>query len=153
MDAVIDTLALAERLEREYGDDPERARRHARILGDRAESSDLATKQDIKELRADVQHEIGGLRTEIGGLRTELQHEIGGLRTELQHEIGGLRADVQHEIAVLRTEIREVEQRLRAELHKEIGGVRGEMGALAWKMTGLLLAQTAALVALIKLLP
>jgi hypothetical protein len=110
---VIDTLALAERLEREYGDDPERARRHARILGDMAESSDLATKQDIKELRADVQHEI----------------------------------------AVLRTEIREIEQRLRAELHKEIGGVRGEMGALAWKMTGLLLAQTAALVALIKLLP
>ena len=121
---MIDTLALAERLEREYGDDPERARRHARILGDMAESGDLATKQDIKELRADFQHEIGGLRADF-------QHEIGGLRAELQHEIGGLRT----------------------ELHKEIGGVRGEMAALAWKMTGLLLAQTAALVALIKLLP
>ena len=117
---MIDTLALAERLEREYGDDPERARRHARILGDMAESGDLATKQDIKELRADVQHEI----------------------------------------AVLRTEIREVEQRLRAELHKEIGGVRGEIGAvrgeigaMAWKVAGLLLAQGAAIVTLIKLLP
>jgi hypothetical protein len=44
---MIDTLALAERLEREDGDDPERARRHARILGDMAASSDLATKQDI----------------------------------------------------------------------------------------------------------
>jgi hypothetical protein len=132
---VIDTLALAERLEREYGDDPERARRHARILGDMATSSDLATKQDIKELRADLQHEISGFRA-------ELQHEISGLRTELQHEIGGLRAELQHEIGGLHTE-----------LHKEIGGVRGEMAALAWKMTGLLLAQTAALVALIKLLP
>ena len=128
---MIDTLALAERLEREYGDDPERARRHARILGDMAESGDLATKQDIKELRADVQHEIGSLRTET-----------------------------QHEIAVLRTEIREVEQRLRAELHKEIGGVRGEIGAvrgeigdMAWKVAGLLLAQGAAIVTLIKLLP
>ena len=143
---MIDTLALAERLEREYGDDPERARRHARILGDMAEAGDLATKQDIKELRADVQHEISGLRG-------ELQHEIGGLRADVQHEISGLRGELQHEIGGLRGEIREVEQRLRAELHKEIGGVRGEMGALAWKMTGLLLAQTAALVALIKLLP
>jgi hypothetical protein len=132
---VIDTLALAERLEREYGDDPERARRHARILGDMATSSDLATKQDIKELRADLQHEISGFRA-------ELQHEISGFRAELQHEISGLRTELQHEIGGLHTE-----------LHKEIGGVRGEMAALAWKMTGLLLAQTAALVALIKLLP
>jgi vacuolar-type H+-ATPase subunit I/STV1 len=154
---VIDTLALAERLEREYGDDPERARRHARILGDMAVSSDLATKQDIKELRAELQHEIGGLRAEvqheISGLRAEVQHEIGDLRAEVQREIGGLRAEVQHEFAVIRTEVREVEQRLLAELYKEIGGVRGEMGALAWKMAGLLLAQAAAIVALIKLLP
>lgn len=92
---MIDTLALAERLEREYGDDPERARRHARILGDMLEAGDVATKQDIQELRA---------------------------------------------------ELREVEQRLRAELHKEVG-------AIAWKMAGLLLVQGAAIVALIKLLP
>ena len=91
---MIDTLALAERLEREYGDDPERARRHARILGDMLEAGNVATKQDIPELRA---------------------------------------------------ELREVEQRLRAELH--------EVGAIAWKMAGLLLVQGAAIVALIKLLP
>ncbi len=92
---VIDTLALAERLEREYGDDPEKARRHARILGDMVAAGDIATKEDIKELRA---------------------------------------------------ELREVEERLRAELHKEIG-------ALSWKMAALLVAQAAAIVALIKLLP
>ena len=92
---MIDTIALAERLEREYGDDPERARRHVRILGDMLEAVNVATKQDIQELRA---------------------------------------------------ELREVGQRLRAELHKEIG-------AIAWKLAGLLLAQVAAIVALIKLLP
>jgi hypothetical protein len=92
---MIDTLALAERLEREYGDDPERARRHARILGDMLDAGDVATKQDIQELR---------------------------------------------------TELREVEQRLRAELPKEISSI-------AWKLAGLLLAQGAAIVALIKLLP
>jgi hypothetical protein len=96
---MIDTLALAERLEREYGDDPERARRHARILGDMVAAGDVATKQDIQELRTE-----------------------------------------------LRSELHEVEQRLRAELHKEISSI-------AWKLAGLLLAQGAAIVALIKLLP
>jgi hypothetical protein len=73
--ATIDTLALAERLEREYGDDPERARRHARILGDMAAASDVATKQDIKDLHI-----------EIGQLRTEMHEMEGRLRIEMQSE-------------------------------------------------------------------
>jgi hypothetical protein len=74
--ATIDTLALAERLEREYGDDPERARRHARILGDMAVASDVATKHDIKDLRTEMQHEFGALRG-------EMQHEIAAVRGEI----------------------------------------------------------------------
>ena len=147
--ATIDTLALAERLEREYGDDPERARRHARILGDMAAASDVATKQDIKDLRV-----------EIGQLRTEMQHEFGALRGEMQHEIAAVRG----EIGQLRTEMHEMEGRLRievqsegnklrAELHKEIAAVRGDMGNLAWKVAGLLVAQAAVIIALIRLLP
>jgi hypothetical protein len=126
--ATIDTLALAERLEREYGDDPERARRHARILGDMAAASDVATKQD--------------LHTEIGQLRTEMQHEIGQLRTEM-HEME----------ARLRLEIQSQGHQLRAELHREIAAVRSDMGNLAWKVAGLLLAQAALIIALIRLLP
>ena len=158
--ATIDTLALAERLEREYGDDPERARRHARILGDMAAASDVATKQDIKDLRS-----------EIGQLRTEMQHEFGTLRGEMQHEIaavrgeiGQLRTETQHEFGSLRTEMHEMEARLRievqsegnklrAELHKEIATVRGDMGNLAWKVAGLLVAQAAVIIALLRLLP
>ncbi|HSA82161.1 MAG TPA: hypothetical protein VLE23_15195 [Geminicoccaceae bacterium] len=144
--ATIDTLALAGRLEREYGDDPERARRHARIQGDMAAASDVATKQD--------------LRIEIGTLRTEMQHEIGTLRGEMQHEIAAVRG----EIGQLRTEMHEMEGRLRiemqsegnklrAELHKEIAALRGGMGNLAWKVAGLLVAQAAVIIALIRLLP
>lgn len=129
--ATIDTLALAERLEREYGDDPERARRHARILGDMAAASDVATKQDIKDLRI-----------EIGQLRTEMQHEIGQLRTEM-HEME----------ARLRLEIQSESNKLRAELHKEIATLRSDMGNLAWKVAGLLVAQAAVIIALIRLLP
>lgn len=129
--ATIDTLALAERLEREYGDDPERVRRHARILGDMAAASDVATKQDIKDLRI-----------EIGQLRTEMQHEIGQLRTEM-HEME----------ARLRLEIQSESNKLRAELHKEIATLRSDMGNLAWKVAGLLVAQAAVIIALIRLLP
>jgi hypothetical protein len=141
--ATIDTLALAERLEREYGDDPERARRHARILGDMAAAGDVATKQDVKDLRG-----------EIGHLRAEMQRGIGGLRN------GILRS----ESRVLRTEMREIEGRLRFEirsegdklrtvLHKEIAAVRSEMDNLVWKTAGLLVAQTVVIVAAVKLLP
>jgi hypothetical protein len=118
--ATIDTLALAERLEREYGDDPERARRHARILGDMAAASDVATKQDIKDLHI-----------EIGQLRTEMHEMEGRLRIEMQSE----------------------GNKLRAELHREIAAVRGEVGSLAWKVAGLLVAQAAVIIALIRLLP
>jgi hypothetical protein len=138
--AAIDALALAERLEREYGDDPERARRHTRILGDMAAASDVATKQDIKDLAS-----------EIGQLRTEMQHEFAAVRSEMQHEI----AVVRGEIGQLRTEI-EVQSegnKLRAELHKEIAAVRSDMGNLAWKVAGLLVAQAAVIIALIRLLP
>jgi len=147
--ATIGTLALPERLEREYGDDPERARRHARILGDMAAASDVATRQDIKDLS-----------TEIGQLRTEMEHKLAALRTEMQHEIGTVRG----EIGQLRTEMHEMEARLRietqsegnklrAELHKEIAGVRSDLGNLAWKVAGLLVARAAVIIALLRLLP
>jgi predicted nucleic acid-binding Zn-ribbon protein len=136
--ATIDTLALAERLEREYGDDPERARRHARILGDMAAASDVATKQDIKDLRI-----------EIGQLRTEMQHEIAAVRGE----IGQLRTEMHEMEARLRIEMQSEGNKLRAELHKEIAAMRGDMGNLAWKVAGLLVAQAAVIIALIRLLP
>ncbi len=140
--ATIDTLALAERLEREYGDDPERARRHARILGDMAAASDVATKQDIKDLRS-----------EIGQLRIETQHEIGQLRTETQHEIGQLRTEMHEMETRLRIEVQSEGNKLRAELHREIAVLRSDMGNLAWKVAGLLVAQAAVIIALIRLLP
>ena len=132
---VIDTLALAERLEREYGDDPEKARRHARILGDMVATGDIATKEDVKDLRAD-------LREVEQQLRADLREVEQQLRADLREAEQRLLAELHKEISAVR-----------GELHKEIGAVRSEIGALSWKMAGLLVAQAAAIVALIKLLP
>ena len=72
---MIDTLALAERLEREYGDDPERARRHARILGDMLEAGDVATKAGHSgtTCRAARGRTASARRTAQGGRRDRLE--------------------------------------------------------------------------------
>ena len=70
-----------------------------RVLGAelRVEMAELRTelRAEIGELRTEVRAEIAELRTEIGGLRTETGTEIGGLRTEMRTEIAGLRAEME----------------------------------------------------------
>ena len=59
-----------------------------------------------------------------------------------------------HEMeARLRLEIQSEGNKLRAELHEEIAAVRGDMGNLAWKVAGLLVAQAAVIIALLRPLP
>lgn len=77
-------------------------------------------------------------RDDVAGVRAEL----ASLRTEIKEEIAAVRA----EIAAVRAELREEIAGVRAELHKEIGG-------LAWKAAGLLLAQAAFIIVFLKLLP
>jgi len=51
----------------------------------------------MEKLRADVQTEIGGLRTDMEKLRTDVQTEMGSLRTDMERlraEIRGLIATV-----------------------------------------------------------
>jgi hypothetical protein len=70
---MINKFALAKRLEREYGDEPERARQHARVLGDMLDT--VATKRDIQELRIelrDFEQRLHGDRYQkINGVRAQ----------------------------------------------------------------------------------
>ncbi len=74
---------------------------------------DSRDKRDLPEVVAEIlieQHamrqEIGEMRQDINGLRQELKEEIGGLRQELKEEIGGLRQELKEEIGGLRQELR-----------------------------------------------
>lgn len=93
---MIDTLALAERIEHEFGDDPERARHYARILGDMIEADRPATKQDVRNLNTELEllrREIVELRAESSDLRAELPQTITGMYSEvsgLPWKIAGL---------------------------------------------------------------
>lgn len=68
---MINKFTLARRLEREYGDEPERARQHARVLGDMLDV--VATRRDIQELRLELrdleQRLRGDCHLQINGAR------------------------------------------------------------------------------------
>ena len=73
-------------------------------------------------------------REDLLGVRTELKEEISSVRTELKEEISSVRND-------LKTEIKDLEIRLNARISDNI----------KW-IAGLLVAQAAAITALVKLL-
>ena len=95
----------------------------------------VATKEDIRDLRAEVRDfrtetkaDIDGLRTEfkadIDGLRTELKGNINGLRTEFKGDIDGLRTEFKADIEGLRTELKGDTDGLRTELKGDTDGLR-----------------------------
>jgi hypothetical protein len=83
---MIDTLAYAEALI-EAGIAEGHAKAHAKAMRDHV-IPDLATRQDIADLRSEVQV-----------LRTDLGSEVQGLRTDLRSEVQGLRALVEQRFA------------------------------------------------------
>ena len=79
----------------------------------------LATKEDISDLR-------GELQSENAALRSELIEKIDAQGNELHGEIGALRSDM----GALRSELIKKIDAQGNELHGEIGKMRGEMGKM-----------------------
>lgn len=55
---------------------------------------DVATKDDLRVVSAELRTEMAELRTEMAGLRTELRTEMADLRTEM----AGLRTDLHQSV-------------------------------------------------------
>ena len=78
----------------------------------REDMNQLATKEDLRELKDDVKElkkETQNLRKElhegINGVRTELNGNINGLRTELHESINGLRTEFKNDLKNIKDEI------------------------------------------------
>jgi len=87
--------------------------------------SNLATKDDMRILGAE-------LRLEMSELRTDLRLEMSELRTELRGEMSELRADfgtLRGEFGTLRGEFGELKGEF-GELKGEFGALRGDFGQL-----------------------
>ena len=85
--------------------------------------ADVATKQDIQQLRQELKGEISQLREEMTQVRQELRGEMAQLRQELKEEISQLRQEIsqlrQHvdgEINQLRQEIAQMRQHVVSEI-------------------------------------
>jgi DNA anti-recombination protein RmuC len=81
----LDTLTIVRRLEAARID-----RQQAEAIADVLRESeagalaDLATKADLREIRADLMQVKDGLRSEMGALEQRLQGEINALRAEME---------------------------------------------------------------------
>ena len=69
-------------------------------------AKDLATKEGLVDVRAELKQDIAELRAElkqdIADLRAELKQDVAELRAELTHDIASLKADVAELRATLR---------------------------------------------------
>jgi uncharacterized protein involved in exopolysaccharide biosynthesis len=67
--------------------------------------ADVATKQDINQLRQEMRGEITSTKQEIQQLRQELKEEIAQLRQHVDSEIAQLRREMKDEISQLRRDM------------------------------------------------
>jgi BMFP domain-containing protein YqiC len=67
--------------------------------------ADVATKQDINQLRQEMRGEITSTKQEIQQLRQELRGEIAQLRQHVDSEIAQLRREMKDEISQLRRDM------------------------------------------------
>jgi DNA repair exonuclease SbcCD ATPase subunit len=152
-----DTLKLARKLEA-AGFAPKQAGDTAEALSESlGEISDLATKADLHELRAELKADMGELRAElraeIGELRSELRAEMAELRSELRADMGELRVELKAEMSDLRGDnalLRAEMKQLGVETKADLAEIKSDL--VKWVFASAL-AQTAGIVALLKLLP
>jgi chromosome segregation ATPase len=117
---------------------------------------DLATQGHVREAELRLQKEIEQVRADLRATELRLQGDIEQVRAELKIDIAHLRAELKADIEHLRAELKADIEQIRADLHatelrlqKEIAHVKLDL--LKW-LVPLMLAQVAAIAALVKLL-
>lgn len=63
---------------------------------------EVATKSDLRELRAELKSDVAEVKAELSALRAELKSEVSGLRAELKGDTRELRGELKGDIASLR---------------------------------------------------
>ena len=128
-----DTLTYSKRLQ-EAGVPSAQAEAHAIAQADFLTHyllSEVATKTDLAEVKAE-------LKTDIAEVKTELKTDIAEVKAELKAEIAEIKADLKTEIAEVKTEIAEVKAELKtdiAELKTEIAGIKTDMAEMETRLT------------------
>jgi F0F1-type ATP synthase membrane subunit b/b' len=110
---------------------------------------EVATQAHLRETELRLLKEIEQVRREIQQARADLRLEIEQLRSELKGDIEQLRAELKGDIERLRAELKGDIEQLRGEVRTQIAQAKVDL--LKW-VVPLMLAQVAAIAALVKLL-
>jgi predicted nucleic acid-binding Zn-ribbon protein len=109
--------------------------------------ADIATKQDLQQLRQELKGEMAQLRQEMKGemvqLRQEMKEEIAQLREELREDITATKQDFQQLRRELREEISQLREEigiLRQHVDSEISQLRRDMNTNFRWTVGLIIA-------------
>ncbi len=129
MNMAYDSLNYARKLKR-LGIPEKQANAHAQVLADFTESH-LATKGDIKELRADMQ-EMGALiRSEVkdteASIRSDMKAIEVSIRSDMKDTEAAIRADMQEMGALIRSEAKDTEAAIRSDMKDMEAAIRSEM--------------------------
>jgi SMC interacting uncharacterized protein involved in chromosome segregation len=153
MNAVpFNTLALARALRDKAHMTPEQAEGVSDALAE-AFQDDIATKNDIANLRSAVSADISELKADINELRVTTKADINELRSELKADINELRATTKASIDELRATTKADINELRATTRADINELRSEIKQLELRMTvklGGMLVVTVGVLAAIK---
>jgi F0F1-type ATP synthase membrane subunit b/b' len=132
-----DTLAFVQRLTA-AGFAREQAEAIVAGLAD-ADTSQVASKADITELRHDLGETKAELKADLAALKAELKADLAALRTEAKADLAALKAEA------------------KADLQSEIGRVELKLGEFKTDLFRHMLVQTGvivgAVIALMKLIP
>lgn len=139
-----DTLAFVQRLTA-AGFAREQAEAIVEGLAE-ADTSQVASKADITELR----HDLGETKAELKADITELRHDLDETKAELKADLAALKAELKADLGVLKAEAK-------ADLQTEIGRLELKLGEFKTELFRHMLVQTGvivgAVIALMKLIP
>ncbi|UHD16862.1 coiled-coil domain-containing protein [Thiocapsa bogorovii] len=113
---------------------------------------DLATQGHVRESELRLQKEIEQVRAGLRETELRLKKDIEQVRAELKADIEQVRAELKADIEQIRADLQTTELRLLKEIEQVRGEItRTKLDLLKW-IVPLMLAQVAAIAALVKLL-
>ena len=130
----IDTLAFAKRLQA-AGADERLAEAIVEGITD-ADTSSLATKEDLRHVETALKEDIALVKEDIAHVRTELKEDIRQVETTLKEDIALVRAEQKEDIALVKEDIAAIKTDI-ANSHADV---------LKW-LFGIIFAQTAIVIA------
>ncbi len=106
----------------------------AQMMATQAVLTQVATQNDMRLLRADMQVEFQSVRTEIQYLRNEMQVEFQNVRSEMQVEFQNVRNEMQVEFQNVRSEMQIEFQNVRTEISHFEHRLKNEIADLKTNM-------------------